>query len=48
MREAKPFRMSQPEVWEASQKVQANDGRYYRSALYPIMRQLDRALARWA
>jgi RNA-directed DNA polymerase len=23
-------------------------GRYYRSALYPIMRQLDRSLARWA
>src|SRR5213592_5064603 len=23
-------------------------GRYYRSALYPPMRQLDRALARWA
>jgi len=23
-------------------------GRYYRSALYPLMRQLDRSLARWA
>jgi RNA-directed DNA polymerase len=23
-------------------------GRYYRSALYPPMQQLDRALARWA
>ena len=23
-------------------------GRYYRSALYPMMRQLDRSLARWA
>jgi RNA-directed DNA polymerase len=23
-------------------------GRYYRSALYPIMRQLDRSLVRWA
>ena len=23
-------------------------GRYYRSALYPAMRQLDRSLARWA
>ena len=23
-------------------------GRYYRSALYPYMRQLDRSLARWA
>ena len=23
-------------------------GRYYRSALYPPMRQLDRSLARWA
>ena len=23
-------------------------GRYYRSALYPIMRQRDRSLARWA
>ena len=48
MSEAKPFCISKWEVWEAYKRVKANQGRYYRSALYPRMRQLDRSLARWA
>ena len=48
MSEAKPFGISKWEIWEAYKRVKANYGRYYRSALYPPMRQLDRSLARWA